>query len=300
VYSEERKKEMNKSLVFLYNPFMKKTLSSSPSLLLYGSGTPHERNFIVDRPGPRNDWVILCFRTPFLMRTENGLETGGPGDCIVHDPTYREWHTTLPGEQEGFRNDWLHVAKSGMEALTQRFKIPLNRRIPTGFGAFLSEHLSIIAYEDRHRETFWQERIGIELEKALLRLGRVQEAYRAEKILSATEQAHLAHFREIRSTLLDRFNETWNVKTLADMAHMSPNRFAVLYSTFFKTSPIEELIQHRLKQSCTMLVYSEATLETIAERCGFTDAAYFSRVFKQRMGCSPGAYRKLSVSPTFQ
>ena len=276
---------------------MKKILSSSPSLLLYGSDTPHDRNFIVDRPGPRNDWVILCFRTPFLMRTESGLETGEPGDCIIHDPTYREWHTTLPGEKEGFRNDWLHVANKGMKELTQRFNIPLNRRIPTGFGAFLSEHLHVITHEDRHRETFWQERIGLELEKALLRLGRAQETYHAEKTLSATEQIHLAHFRVIRSTLLDRFNETWNVKTLADMAYMSPNRFAVLYSTFFKTSPIEELIQHRLKQSCTMLVYSEATLETIAENCGFTDAAYFSRVFKQRMGCSPGAYRKLSVSP---
>jgi AraC-like DNA-binding protein len=278
---------------------MKKRVRQSLELLLYGLDTAHDPTFVVDRPGPRNDWVILCFRTPFLMRTERGLETGGSGDCIIHDPSYREWHTTLPSEKEGFRNDWLHVAKTGMKELIQRFNIPLNRRIPTGFGSFLSEHLSVIAYEDRHRETFWQERIGMELEKALLRLGRAQETYRAEKMLSATEHAHLAHFKTIRSTFLDRFDEAWSVKMLADMAHMSPNRFAVLYSTFFKTSPIEDLIQHRLKQSCTMLVYSEATLETIAENCGFTDAAYFSRVFKQRMGCSPGAYRKLSVSPRF-
>lgn len=269
------------------------------SLLLYGADTPHDRSFVVDRPGPRNDWVILCFRTPCLIRTLDGLETGEPGDCVVHDPNYSEWHTTAPGQREGFRNDWLHLAKAGMPELIRRFQIPLNRRVPTGFGLFLSEHLRVIADEDHRREAFWQERIGIEIEKLLLRIGRAQANHSAGEILSLAERAHLAQFKAIRTSMLDHFNEPWDLKTLAAMAQLGPNRFSVLYARFFKISPIEELIQHRLKQSCTMLVYSDATLETIAEGCGFTDAAYFSRVFKQRMGCNPGAYRKLSVPPLF-
>ena len=292
---------MQKSLAFLYNPFVPTKAVESPlSLLLYGSDTPHDPRFVVDRPGPRNDWVILCFRTPFLIRTDNGLETGQPGDCIIHDPNYSEWHTTLPGEQAGFRNDWLHLAESGMEERIRRFKIPLNQRIPSGFAAFLSEHLHLIADEDRRREAFWQQRIGIEIEKILLRIGRAQENHSAGEILSLSERSHLSHLRAIRSTMLDRFRAPWNITTLAAMAHLSPNRFSVLYSYFFKVSPIEELIQHRLKHSCMMLVYSDNTLQTIAEVCGFTDAAYFSRVFKHRMGCNPGAYRKLSVPPNFQ
>jgi AraC-like DNA-binding protein len=183
---------------------------------------------------------------------------------------------------------------------SQRFQIPLNQRIPTGFVSFSSEHLHVIADEDRRREVFWQERIGLELEKILLRIGRAQENYSVGETSSVTERAHLSQFRLIRSTMLDRYNEPWNITMLATIAHLSTNRFSVLYTNFFKLSPIEELIQHRLKHSCTMLIYSDATLETIAERCGFTDAAYFSRVFKQRMGCNPGAYRRLSVSPSFQ
>ncbi len=265
------------------------------SLLLYGTDTGHDPGFVVDRPGPRQEWIILCFRTPFLMVTDSGLEIGQPGDCVVHDADYSEWHTTLPGETEGFRNDWLHVGIEGMQALTSRFGIPLNRRIPTGFPSFLGEHLRVIFEEDRRREAFWFERIGIELEKVLLRIGRAQQSHSDGAVLSATQRSHLSRFAAIRSSMLDRFDEPWSVEKLSEMAQVSPNRFSVLYSLFFKISPIEELIRHRLKQSCTMLVYSDSNLDVIAEACGFTDASYFSRVFKLRMGCNPGAYRKMGV-----
>jgi AraC-like DNA-binding protein len=284
---------MHNTLGILYHRFaaMKRPLN----LLLYGIDTPHDRGYVVDRPGPRQEWIVLCFRTPFLIRTDHGLETGQPGDCVVHDAAYSEWHTALPGASEGFRNDWLHLRVEGVREQASRFKIQLNRRIPTGFASFLSDHLRIIADEDRRRGAFWQERIGLELETILLRLGRAQESHSSGAILSGSERAHLEQFTPIRSTMLDHFSQPWNLKTLAVMAAMSPNRFSVLYTLFFKISPIEELIQHRLQQSCTMLVYSDSNLEDIAEACGFTDAPYFSRVFKQRMGCPPGAYRTMGT-----
>jgi AraC-like DNA-binding protein len=286
---------MYKTLKILYNPFT--AMKQALRLLLYGIDTPHDCGYVVDRPGPRQEWIILCFRTPFLIRTDHGLETGQPGDCVVHDASYSEWHTALPGASEGFRNDWLHLRVEGVREQASRFKIQLNRRIPTGFASFLSDHLRIIADEDRRRSAFWQERIGLELETILLRLGRAQETHSSGAILSGSEQAHLEQFTQIRSSMLDHFSEIWSLKTLAAMAAMSPNRFSVLYTLFFKISPIEELIQYRLKQSCTMLVYSDSNLDTIAEACGFTDAPYFSRVFKKRMSCYPGAYRKMGAPP---
>jgi AraC-like DNA-binding protein len=270
-------------------------MKRSLSLDLYGIDTQHDPGFVVDRPGPRQEWIIMCFRTPFLVRTDHGLEIGQPGDCVVHDASYSEWHTALPGASEGFRNDWLHLRVEGVREQASRFKIQLNRRIPTGFASFLSDHLRIIADEDRRRSAFWQERIGLELETILLRIGRAQETHSSGAIFSSSERSHLEQFTQIRSSMLDRFFEHWSLKTLATMAAMSPNRFSVLYTLFFKISPIEELIQHRLRQSCTMLVYSGLNLEGIAEACGFIDAPYFSRVFKQRMGCSPGAYRKMGA-----
>lgn len=273
-------------------------MSEDLSLLLYGASTPHDPAFVADRPGPRQDWIVLCFHTPALIRTIAGLEVAQAGDCVVHDAGYSEWHTTVTGATAGFRNDWLHIGVSGMNERTQRFGIPLNCLIPTGLAGFLSDHLRVIGDEDHRREQFWQERISAEIELLLLRIGRAHANHQTRATLSPTEQAWLESLTIIRSTMLERFNDPWSVERLAQMASISPNRFAVLYVQFFKISPIEELIRHRLQRSCTMLVSSAATLETIADACGFTDAAYFSRVFKQRMGCNPGAYRRRGM-PAF-
>ena len=65
---------MYKTLRILYNPFTE--MKQALRLLLYGIDTPHDRGYVVDRPGPRQEWIILCFRTPFQIRTDHGLETG--------------------------------------------------------------------------------------------------------------------------------------------------------------------------------------------------------------------------------
>ena len=294
-------KTMQKTLGFLYYPFIFTIVLEKPNmrkplrLLLYGTDTPHDPEFVVNRPAPRQDWIVLCFRTPFLLKTKTGLELGNPGDCVVHDANFSEWHTTLEGSIQGFRNDWLHIGAHGMKEVTNRYGVPLNQRIPTGFSAFLNDNLRNIATEDHRREQFWDERIGIELETIFLRIGRAWANHNAGETLTSTERSHFEHFKVIRSTMLEHFQQPWTVQSLATLADMSANRFSVLYALFFKISPIEELIQHRLKQSCMMLVSSDNNLEEIADACGFTDASYFSRVFKQRMGCNPGAYRTMGA-----
>ena len=46
----------------------------------------------------------------------------------------------------------------------------------------------------------------------------------------------------------------------------------------------------RLK-SRRMLLEPLATISEVAEKCGFSDAAYFARVFRSITGCSPSEYR---------
>jgi len=41
-----------------------------------------------------------------------------------------------------------------------------------------------------------------------------------------------------------------------------------------------------------LLLNSNASVLEIAEQSGFSDTAYFNRVFKKMVGTSPGQYRK--------
>ena len=47
-----------------------------------------------------------------------------------------------------------------------------------------------------------------------------------------------------------------------------------------------------MREAARLLVQGDATLEAIAERTGFPNRAYFSRVFKQVTAESPAAFRR--------
>ena len=52
------------------------------------------------------------------------------------------------------------------------------------------------------------------------------------------------------------------------------------------------LNQQRIEKACTLLRGTHMTVEEIARSCGYTDAQYFSRVFRQTTGLTPMQYRK--------
>ncbi|MEO0586838.1 MAG: helix-turn-helix transcriptional regulator, partial [Planctomycetota bacterium] len=61
-------------------------------------------------------------------------------------------------------------------------------------------------------------------------------------------------------------------------------------------TPAQYLRERRVTAAATMLRSSDASIETIASETGFGDRSYFSRAFKQVLGVSPGAYRRVEAT----
>ena len=59
---------------------------------------------------------------------------------------------------------------------------------------------------------------------------------------------------------------------------------------------IEEITRLRLERAKRLLVDSDEKIKQVARDCGFTDAAYFDRVFVRVEGMSPGEYRRRKSS----
>ena len=52
------------------------------------------------------------------------------------------------------------------------------------------------------------------------------------------------------------------------------------------------LVQLRITQAKRMLRFTDHTIEAVAQDCGFSDANYFSRLFKKVEGITPGEFRR--------
>lgn len=78
----------------------------------------------------------------------------------------------------------------------------------------------------------------------------------------------------------------------ADLLHISPKHLnRVTKATLDKTTT--QLIADRvLLEAKRLIVHSENSLSEIAEILGYDDYAYFSKIFKQRMGMTPLHFKK--------
>jgi len=92
------------------------------------------------------------------------------------------------------------------------------------------------------------------------------------------------------------------VRSLAARVALSPSRFAHLFTGQLGRSPMRALRDARLLHAARLLEATDLTVERVAAASGFTSPFHFNRVFRERYGLPPGAYRAglrtASVTPT--
>ncbi len=82
------------------------------------------------------------------------------------------------------------------------------------------------------------------------------------------------------------------VAELAELAGLSPERFATLIRRIYGVSPMGFVLRNRIRQACLRLRGGNESLLEVALAAGFYDQAQFSRQFKRVMGVVPSSYRQ--------
>lgn len=99
-------------------------------------------------------------------------------------------------------------------------------------------------------------------------------------------------FQQFRHLLETHYREQWDVQTYAKALHTSISSLNRLCQEKAGHSA-KGLIQERvLLEAKRRLIYTQESLERVAESLGFKDPAYFSRFFKNLAGVPPSDYRK--------
>ena len=261
---------------------------------MYGIGTTHTKDFVVDYINHKNNswqtYVIMCFQTPALLLTVNGMERVCPGDVILHAPPDHVYHHSTEDMEDGFVNDWLYVVSECAEQFIPSLDLPYNTLIHTHDPMFLRGFLQSMEVENARRQPLFEQYVSNQLEAMLLRIARFRKMQPHEYSL------YSEMLYDFRQKLLNTYSEKWTVRRMANELNLSDSYFSIQYRKLFDLSPIDDLIEIRLQAARSMLRNTVMSVHQISVECGFQSEYYFSKLFKKRMGISPTTYRNQHLS----
>ncbi len=87
-----------------------------------------------------------------------------------------------------------------------------------------------------------------------------------------------------------------DVESILKVVPLSRSVLERRFSQILGISPKAEILRVRLDRVCRLLAESDLPLAEVAQKAGFEHPEYMSRLFKKKMGITPGEFRKNSGS----
>lgn len=129
------------------------------------------------------------------------------------------------------------------------------------------------------------------LQELLLRIMQTQ----ARKLIFDDYASHSTsnRFAHVVGYIKENLAENLTVEKLSSMACMSKPHFFRSFKREFGISPVEFIIQERIKLAKKILIDPVVSIAEAGFRSGFQNVSYFSNIFKKYEGTTPKSYRKL-------
>ena len=90
----------------------------------------------------------------------------------------------------------------------------------------------------------------------------------------------------------EHYAEDVSVEQIAASAAISPSECLRCFHDMIGTTPNQYLRDQRTQRAAELLCGTGLQVSEIAAQCGFRDASYFARAFRQVYGCGPTDYRR--------
>lgn len=129
---------------------------------------------------------------------------------------------------------------------------------------------------------------------ALVLLEHILTTYGGQPMIVRQSKGGLAPWQERRAKEFIRANLAGHLAMtdVAKQCELSPSHFAQAFRTTTGRPPHRWLLEQRVEFAKRSLEDPSVSLETIAERCGFSGASHLSRIFTRFAGMPPSAWRR--------
>ena len=178
----------------------------------------------------------------------------------------------------------------GVQTLLVNFSLRV-RGIPCTLG----DEIRVIAHDELSVIPRCMEALAAEADRLPPSLSRMKSLlYTLLDNISALhsrQRIQSRHFQAIAPALsLLETGSALSVKELADACGVSVSCFRMRFREYTGLSPTEYRLEHLMGRARQLLLCGQYTVQEIAWQLGFSDPAYFSRLFRRKTGMSPSVF----------
>lgn len=109
---------------------------------------------------------------------------------------------------------------------------------------------------------------------------------------SAREMRNSQRIKKMLQFIQDHYGENITISQIAASALLSESECLRCFRCTVNATPSQYLRDYRLQICARMLILTNEKIGDIGVACGFSDAAYFTKLFREAMGCTPSEYRR--------
>ncbi|WP_171114948.1 MULTISPECIES: helix-turn-helix domain-containing protein [Streptomyces] len=264
--------------------------------------------YAVDRPRGADSWLFTWTTGGQGRLRQGGTETrAGAGDLVVLAPGVPHGYGVAPGARR-WRFWWAHCrarpswrpwlrpydAGDGVHVVAPVPAV-LHGRVESAFRRMLAD-ARWAGVEAPPATTPADDRIAVAHGMAAheLALGALEEVVLLTAAAARTPVPPPgvdARVRRAQALIAADPGAPHTVRSLAEAVALSPSRFAHLFAQQVGESPMRALREARLRHAARLLEATDLSVERVAAASGFASPFHFNRVFHERFGSPPGAYR---------
>jgi len=275
--------------------YIKNADTDSLSLSINCCGYEHslEANSATQRPHGRSDYLLLYTAAGNVHIVTGNTEQIFPaGTVVLYKPNQPQRYKYMKDDQsESF---WVHFSGKNVEGILSEFGMTSPSIFFTRNLSDLNQLFLQLISECQSSKPYFLQSASLILQNIFLHIAR-NSVCQNDMLPEETHKTPQNVLHEVTNAI-NYFNEHYaekiNIAEYAEKLHMSTCWFIRVFKKYANSTPTQYITAIRLSKAKSLLESTTLSIDEIAEKVGYSDYKYFSRIFKQHTGVSPFAYRK--------
>ncbi len=217
-----------------------------------------------------------------------GQPVNGPCAFIEcsHKPHYYKVDADVNAPQ--WEQYWIMFSGEGIPALLEKCGLPTE---PTVFSCPYINQAFQILRKLQQKSTFDNNDDQFYMLSCLMKLFSWHS--HSNQVFLKNNNTRITAMQNVCRYIHLHYADIVDERELSEFAGVSTSHMRRLFKEEFGVPPMRYLSEYRLNQAKKMLTDGSGSIQEIAEIVGFSEPAYFCRIFKKNFHLSPLAYRKM-------